>query len=218
MEFNWLRGNGGLSETQLAEEAHQRIRYDLFVRSAAGIQRRKARLEEEPAVNGNFYPRHSKLRSAGPADDRLVKVANGPPISPVGPYDAPATDPSEPPIAPAIRTEPNLRRIRDREHVRRVAEGVCLVCGREPVDAHYPRFTQSGEGGRKVSDDYTVPLCREHHRDLHRYGNEPQWWRRFGRGIDPIKVARALWLQTHPPARGVNDTAAVGGDSSTPAA
>ena len=60
------------------------------------------------------------------------------------------------------------RRIRDREHVRSVMRQPCLVCGRTPSDAHHLRFTQKRALGRKVSDEFTVPLCRGHHRELHR--------------------------------------------------
>jgi hypothetical protein len=67
---------------------------------------------------------------------------------------------------------PEPRRIRDREHVRHVAQQACLVCGRRPCDAHHLRFAQSRALGRKVSDEFTVPLCRGHHRELHRHGDE----------------------------------------------
>ena len=65
---------------------------------------------------------------------------------------------------------PVLRRIRDREHVKTVAKQPCLVCGRRPADAHHLRFAQSSALGRKVSDEFTVPLCRGHHREVHRWG------------------------------------------------
>jgi hypothetical protein len=29
--------------------------------------------------------------------------------------------------------------------------------------------------GRKVSDEYTAPVCRTHHRELHRYGVAAVW-------------------------------------------
>jgi hypothetical protein len=48
--------------------------------------------------------------------------------------------------------------------------------------------------GRKSSDEFTVPLCRTHHRAVHRAGNERSWWEQAG--IDPLKVARKLWKQT----------------------
>jgi hypothetical protein len=70
---------------------------------------------------------------------------------------------------------PVLRRIRDREHVKSVAKQPCLVCGRSPADAHHLRFAQSTALGRKVSDEFTVPLCRGHHREVHRHGDEAAW-------------------------------------------
>jgi hypothetical protein len=91
---------------------------------------------------------------------------------------------------------PEPRRVRDREHVRYVAQQACLLCGRKPCDAHHLRFAQSRALGRKVSDEFTVPLCRGHHRELHRHGDEAAWWRKAA--IDPLAAARALWLETHP--------------------
>jgi ERF superfamily len=93
-------------------------------------------------------------------------------------------------------TLPVPRRIRDREHVKTVAKRPCLVCGRRPADAHHLRFAQSPALGRKVSDEFTVPLCRGHHREVHRCGDEVAWWNKAG--IDPTVTARALWLEMHP--------------------
>jgi hypothetical protein len=91
---------------------------------------------------------------------------------------------------------PEPRRIRDRAHARFVAQQTCLVCGRQPCDAHHLRFAQNRALSRKVSDEFTVPLCRGHHRELHRHGNEAAWWQKFG--LDPTSAARTLWLETHP--------------------
>ena len=91
---------------------------------------------------------------------------------------------------------PASRRIRDRDHVRLVAKQPCLVCGRRPADAHHLRFAQSKALGRKVSDEFIVPLCRGHHREVHRCGDEAAWWKKAG--IDPTLPARALWLESHP--------------------
>jgi hypothetical protein len=100
------------------------------------------------------------------------------------------------------------RRVRDREHVRYVTKQSCLICGRRPSDAHHLRFVQSRALGRKASDEFTVPLCRGHHREAHHSGDEAKWWERAG--IDPTLNARALWLQTHPvPAN--SDTSASNG-------
>jgi hypothetical protein len=86
------------------------------------------------------------------------------------------------------------RRYRNKEHLRFVATKPCLICGRRPSDAHHLRHLQPRALGRKVSDEFTVPLCRIHHRLVHRVGNEAAWWQ--DAGIDPGKVARKLWGQT----------------------
>ena len=88
------------------------------------------------------------------------------------------------------------RRLRDRDHLKLVSKQPCLVCGRRPCDAHHLRFSQPRALSRKVSDEFTVPLCRGHHRELHRCGDEIQWWEKVG--IDPTVAARTLWLRTHP--------------------
>jgi hypothetical protein len=99
-------------------------------------------------------------------------------------------------ISKCVLVFPEPRRVRDRDHIRHVIKQPCLVCGRQPSDPHHLRFAQSRALGRKVSDEFTVPLCRAHHREIHRCGNEGSWWR--STGIDPLAAARALWLETHP--------------------
>jgi hypothetical protein len=91
---------------------------------------------------------------------------------------------------------PKSRRLRDKNHLLFVAQQPCLVCGRQPCDAHHLRFAQSPGLSLKVSDEFTVPLCRVHHRELHRTGLELRWWK--GVGIDAIAIARRLWLESHP--------------------
>jgi ERF superfamily len=86
------------------------------------------------------------------------------------------------------------RRHRDKAHLKFVASQPCLVCGRSPADAHHLRFTQPRALGRKVSDEFTVPLCRTHHRDNHSFGDEIAWWGR--RAIDPVATSRLLWVST----------------------
>jgi hypothetical protein len=99
-------------------------------------------------------------------------------------------------IHKSVLALPEPRRIRDRDHVRYVAKQACLICARQPWDAHHVRFAQNRALGRKVSDEFTVPLCRGHHREVHRCGDETAWWRKVG--IDPAVAVRALWLETHP--------------------
>jgi hypothetical protein len=85
------------------------------------------------------------------------------------------------------------RRVRDREHLRFVASQPCLVCGRSPGHAHHIRFAQPRAMGRKVSDEWTVPLCATHHRSLHTVGDEEKWWKE--RQVDPIIHAEQLWRE-----------------------
>jgi ERF superfamily len=85
-------------------------------------------------------------------------------------------------------------RLRDKEHCGFVATQPCVVCGRRPAEAHHIRFAQPRALGRKVSDEYTVPVCRVHHRDLHGYGDEASWW--AGVSIDPLPIALELWRRS----------------------
>lgn len=99
---------------------------------------------------------------------------------------------------------PEPRRIRDKAHRDFVSKQPCLVCGRQPSDAHHLRFAQHRALGRKVSDEFTVPLCRTHHRELHRCGDESEWWTKLA--IDPFRAAASLWTQTRPLGIGARTT------------
>ncbi|MEE2525849.1 Rad52/Rad22 family DNA repair protein [Hyphobacterium sp. HN65] len=91
--------------------------------------------------------------------------------------------------APATRLKP-LRR-REPDHLRLVRSHPCLVCARQPTDAHHIRFAQPKALGRKVSDEFTVPLCRMCHDKLHRDPDEAEWW--AAHKIDALSIARELW-------------------------
>ena len=86
------------------------------------------------------------------------------------------------------------RRYRDRAHLEFVASQPCLCCGRQPSDAHHLRFMQPRALGRRVSDEFAVPLCRTHHRALHRHGDEAAWWK--SAGINAVAIAHRLWQHT----------------------
>jgi DNA recombination protein Rad52 len=86
------------------------------------------------------------------------------------------------------------RRIRDKEHLRYVGSQPCIVCNRILAEAHHVRYAQPKALGAKVSDEFTVPLCRDHHRELHNNGNERAWWHDMG--IEPLPVARRLWEES----------------------
>jgi hypothetical protein len=99
-------------------------------------------------------------------------------------------------IDKSVLTIAEPKRLRDKSHLRFVASQPCLVCGRQPCDPHHLRFTQPRALGLKVSDEFTVPLCRGHHRQLHQAGNEVAWWE--GVNIDALPIAKRLWEQMRP--------------------
>jgi hypothetical protein len=138
------------------------------------FQRKLAEIDKEPEVPSIAAPDLSKL-----------------PAMPAEPVEA-----SPETIDKSLLTFPEPRRQRNKIHLRFVAKQPCVVCGRQPCDAHHLRFAQTRGLGLKVSDEFTVPLCRGHHRELHRAGNEPQWW--SARGVDALDAARKLWTETHP--------------------
>ena len=87
------------------------------------------------------------------------------------------------------------KRLRDKAHLKFVASQPCLICGRQPSDPHHLRFAQPRAIGLKVSDEFTVPLCRGHHRELHQVGSEKDWWAKYQ--IDALEMAKQLWEQNH---------------------
>jgi hypothetical protein len=94
----------------------------------------------------------------------------------------------------AVRALGKTVRLRDKQHRKFVTRQPCLVCGRVPSDSHHLTFAQPRALGDRVSDEFTVPVCRIHHRELHRSGDEAAWWQRLN--IDPLPVALRLWQHT----------------------
>ena len=88
------------------------------------------------------------------------------------------------------------KRLRDKAHLKFVATQPCLISGRQPSDPHHLRFAQPRAIGLKVSDEFTVPLCRGHHRQLHQAGNEEAWW--TDHNVNALSIAKDLWAQTRP--------------------
>jgi ERF superfamily len=147
-------------------------------------------------VEDAFEQRLSELASSESAGSSSDSPEH--PSSVAGPQETVATERRDPPpvegIDKRVLAIAAPRRYRDREHLRYVAKQPCLVCGRKPSDPHHLRYMQPRALGRKTSDEFAVPLCRIHHRLVHRVGNEAAWWK--DAGIDPIKAARKLWKQT----------------------
>jgi ERF superfamily len=94
----------------------------------------------------------------------------------------------------AVRALEKTVRLRDKEHRKFVSRQACLVCGRTPSDPHHLTFIQPRALGHRVSDEFTVPVCRTHHRELHRQGDEAAWWGKLC--INPVPIALKLWQHT----------------------
>jgi hypothetical protein len=113
-----------------------------------------------------------------------------PPLVPGAPAPLPG------PIDKSALAIAEPKRLRDKAHLKFVASQPCLICGRQPSDPHHLRFAQPRALGMKVSDEFTVPLCRGHHQQLHQVGNEEVWWK--GLNINALEIAKGLWEQMHP--------------------
>ena len=82
----------------------------------------------------------------------------------------------------------------EKDHLRIVSSQPCLICGRQPAQAHHLAYIQPRARGLKTSDEWTVPLCALHHRQLHDRGNERLFWE--SHQINPEIAAHELWTGT----------------------
>jgi len=163
------------------------------------------RAELMAALRASAEPVATK-EAAIPADKRKRKRR---------PREQAASSPSQPSAPPQLQPQPEVapvnnavawhvdksalplsepRRYRDRAHLEFVAAQPCLVCGRQPCDAHHLRFMQPRALGRRVSDEFAVLLCRTYHRESHRHGDEAVWWK--AASIDAVAIAHQLWQHT----------------------
>ena len=89
-------------------------------------------------------------------------------------------------------------KIRDNGYLSFVRGEECLVCGFSPCDPHHLMHADDSEEmqrgmGLKNGDDLAVPLCRQHHDSMHRFGREKVWWTL--QGVDPVRWAKENWEQ-----------------------
>lgn len=106
----------------------------------------------------------------------------------------PSSDYFQAQIDKSVLTIAEPKRIRNKAHLRFIATQPCVICGRQPSDPHHLRFAKPRALGLKVSDEFTVPLCRGHHRQLHQAGNEVAWWENLQ--INPLEIAKGLWEES----------------------
>ena len=196
---------GGLNHTQLSRDQSAAVRERLIgeiatlqsAENAASwaqdgiIKKNELASKDAKLIEEAFAVRLSALSKANPNEFNSVAIARETEATPpelAGPAvqtDGPVV------IDKSVLTIAEPRRYRNREHLRFVAQQACLVCGRKPSDPHHLRFMQPRALGTKVSDEFVAPLCRIHHRAVHRVRDERAWWKQTG--IDAVEVARKLW-------------------------
>jgi hypothetical protein len=137
-----------------------------------------------------YYGRRQDLVTRDRANLRKLEVQASADASIVPP--APDLLPAR--IDKSLLTIAEPKRHRDKAHLRFVASQPCLLCGRQPSDPHHLRFAQPRALGLKVSDEFTVPLCRGHHRQLHQAGDETAWWDNVN--INAPEIAKGLWEES----------------------
>ena len=164
-----------------------------------GSEKKKALLKKDSANEVSIpavaieRPPQSQESAINSADGIGTQPPNSPPK--YGVPTVPAThETARTKIDKSVLTFSEPKRQRNKAHLRFVAAHPCLVCGRQPSDAHHLRFAQPRALGLKVSDEFTVPLCREHHRQLHHAGNEIAWWHNLN--TKPLPIAKALWSES----------------------
>jgi hypothetical protein len=151
-----------------------------------GFQRRLAAISDPQVTSASRnVSSNQKITPEGEANPSADGSASTDQIAPLPKKRSPKV--AVGPLGKAVR-------LRDKDHRKFVMRQACLVCGRVPSDPHHLRFTQPRALGRTVSDEFIVPICRLHHRELHRSGDEAAWWQKLN--IDPIPVALKLWQQT----------------------
>ena len=151
--------------------------------------------DDARAIESAFEAKIAGLPADIVADDLLPPMVVAGDDSAASPDGATESVPA-PDRSSNERTPPITKTVRHRnpEHLRFVRTQPCLVCAKQPSDPHHLPFAQPRALGRKVSDQYTVPLCRAHHREAHRAAKEIGWWQSVG--IAPLAVAEALWQKS----------------------
>lgn len=168
----WAKASLPLKNTLLEADARMvEAAYQTRLEDAAGPAADMA--EQAPALNRERKP------SPEPVPAAAAGIAAAPPPSVLAASEAGLAHPKEPP------------RKRSKAHLLFIRDQPCLVCQQTPCDAHHLKFAQPRALGRKVSDEFTVPLCRAHHQELHRHGNERAWWANLQ--IEPLLLAHDLW-------------------------
>jgi hypothetical protein len=186
-----------LREQLVSQLASLATSEDLLAWAKASLPRKNTLLEADARIVEAAY--QTKLEDAAHSAASMVEQApareqnlSEDSLAATAVGTAAALQPSLPAQPEAGLAHPKeLPRKRSKAHLLFVREQPCLVCQQTPCDAHHLKFAQPRALSRKVSDEFTVPLCRAHHHELHRHGNERAWWANLQ--IAPLPIAQQLW-------------------------
>lgn len=85
----------------------------------------------------------------------------------------------------------NSNRLRSKKHLAHVRSFGCCICQNPTCDAHHLRSVgHLASAALKNGDDYTIPLCRKHHDELHAFGDEAVFLALHG--IDVVLILEKL--------------------------
>lgn len=95
-----------------------------------------------------------------------------------------------------------MTKIRDKQHLKNVRNFYCSHCFTDQnIEAHHllklPEGMSDEESGtgQKNGDNWTIPLCRRCHSNLHRAGSEEKFFGVDG-ALARIEYAKYLWEKT----------------------
>jgi hypothetical protein len=82
-------------------------------------------------------------------------------------------------------------RLRSKKRMQAARDLGCCICKNPVADAHHLRTVGHRRAASlKNGDDYTIPLCRKHHDELHMFGDEKLFLALHG--VDVVEILRQL--------------------------
>ncbi|TYO63870.1 DUF968 domain-containing protein [Bradyrhizobium hipponense] len=194
-----------LREQLLGQLAKLSASEDLLAWAKASLPLKNTLLEADARVVEAAFQMALALAPATSLAEAARAADGAPSLVPAPGSAAAAGTAPDPHETPGLAFPKEPPRKRSKDHRLFVRGQPCLVCQQSPSDPHHLKFAQPRSLGRKVSDEFIVPLCRTHHQDLHRHGNERAWWSDMQ--IAPLPVAQDLWAAS--PVHGIASPATI---------
>lgn len=175
-------------EISLAELCWWAVRVGVTDALPESVAREALRL---PSAKETY--RESEIVPAVPATSIIAEKALALPAGPAGTPPAPAIKPIvgvlvDPESPQTFMKRPKRIRWMDEKYLAWVKTQPCECCGRPSDDPHH--LIGWGQGGMatKAHDIFAIPLCRQHHTELH---NDPVKFERK-HGSQPAMIIRVL--------------------------